>query len=88
MFIFATEKGLHMEQLQKITPAQYEVLNMLSCITKDEDVAALKSVIVQFLNTRLQNELDKLWESGTLTDEKVASWSNEHMRTPYKKIAQ
>ncbi len=88
MFIFATEKGLHMEQLQKITPAQYEVLNMLSCITKDEDVVALKNVIVQFLNTRLQNELDKLWESGTLTDEKVASWGSEHMRTPYKKIAQ
>ena len=36
-----------MEQMARITPAQYEVLNMLSCIDKEEDVAALKTVIVQ-----------------------------------------
>lgn len=71
-----------MEQ-QRITPAQYEVINLLSCIHQEEDVAALKSVIVQFLNTRLQNEIDKLWEEGTLTEEKVSAWQNEHMRTPY-----
>lgn len=73
-----------MEQQMKITPAQYELLNILSCINKDEDVAALKSVIVQFLNSRLQNEMEKLWENGTLTEEKVEAWSHEHMRTPYK----
>lgn len=68
----------------KITPAQYELLNVLSCVQKDEDVVALKSVIVQFLNSRLQNEIDRLWDNGTLTEEKVSAWSNEHMRTPYK----
>ncbi|MBQ8655499.1 MAG: dephospho-CoA kinase [Prevotella sp.] len=73
-----------MEQQMKITPAQYELLNVLSCVQKDEDVVALKSVIVQFLNSRLQNEIDRLWDNGTLTEEKVSAWSNEHMRTPYK----
>ena len=73
-----------MEQQMKITPAQYELLNILSCIKKDEDVAALKSVIVNFLNTRLQNEMEKLWENGTLTEEKIEAWSHEHIRTPYK----
>ena len=68
----------------KITPAQYELLNTLSCVNREEDVVALKSVIVQFLNTRLQNEMEKLWENGTLTDEKVTAWGQEHMRTPYK----
>ena len=68
----------------KITPAQYELLNILSCINRDEDVVALKSVIVQFLNSRLQNEMERLWENGTLTEEKVSAWSHEHMRTPYK----
>ena len=68
----------------KITPAQYELLNILSCINSDEDVVALKSVIVQFLNSRLQNEMERLWENGTLTEEKVSAWSHEHMRTPYK----
>ena len=73
-----------MEQAVRINPAQYEVLNMLSCLNKEEDVIALRAVIVQFLNTRLQNEIEHLWDNGTLTEEKVSAWSHEHMRTPYK----
>ena len=73
-----------MEQLQCITTAQYEIINLLSCINKDEDVTELKSVIVQFLNSRLQKEIDRLWDDGTLTDAHVAAWQHEHMRTPYR----
>ena len=72
-----------MEQAMRINKAQYEVLNMLSCIDREEDVSALKSLIVDFLNTRMQREIDKLWANGTLTEQKVAAWSHEHMRTPY-----
>ena len=75
---------MDMEQRLQISPAQYELLNILSCIDKDEDIVELKSVIVQFLNTRLQKEIDRLWNNGTLTEEKVAAWEHEHMRTPYK----
>ena len=75
-----------MGQLTAISPAQYEILNMLSCINQEEDVAALKNVIVQFLNSRLQNEIDRLWENGDLTEEKVAGWSHEHLRTPYRPL--
>lgn len=71
-----------MQQQLGITPAQYELLNVLSCVNKDEDIAELKNVIV--LNTRLQREIDCLWDDGTLTEEKTAAWSQEHMRTPYK----
>ena len=74
-----------MLQLTSINPAQYELLNVLSCVNKDEDVAELKTIIVQFLNTRLQREIDHLWADGTLTKEKMTAWSEEHMRTPYKK---
>lgn len=73
-----------MQQLQRISPAQYELLNVLSCVDKDEDIAELKNVIVQFLNTRLQKEIDRLWENGVLNEDEVSSWSDEHMRTPYK----
>lgn len=57
--------------------AQYEVLNMLSCVTEDSDIKELKRVIVHFLNNRLQSELDRLWESGALTEEKFAEWEKE-----------
>jgi len=65
-----------------ITPAQYEVLNMLSVINNEDDLKELKAVIVQFLNSRLQNEIERLWQEGTLNEQKVASWQEEHMRTP------
>ncbi len=74
-----------MEQMTRLNPAQYEVLNMLSCIDKEEDVKALRTLIVQFLNNRLQKEIDSLWDNGTLTEETVSAWSHEHMRTPYKR---
>ena len=88
MRIFATEnkKNWIMAQMTSFSPAQYEVLNMLSCITDEADVAALKNLIVQFLNSRLQKEIDKLWDNGDLTEEKVAEWSHEHMRTPYRTV--
>ena len=72
-----------MQQQLKINPAQYELLNVLSCVNKEEDVAELKTVIVQFLNSRLQKEIDRLWDNGTLTEEKVAAWGDEHMRTDF-----
>ena len=40
---------------------------------KEEDVAELKTIIVQFLNTRLQREIDHLWADGTLTEEKMTA---------------
>jgi len=73
-----------MQQQLKINSAQYELLNVLSCVDKEEDVAELKSVIVQFLNSRLQKEIDSLWDNGTLNEQVVKSWADEHMRTPYK----
>lgn len=67
-----------------LTPAQYEVLNLMSCINMEEDIVALKNVLVQFLNTRLQVELDRLYNDGTLSDEKMATLAKQHLRTPYQ----
>ncbi len=59
---------------------------MLSCINREDDVRALKDILVKFLNSRLQNEIERLWDSGVLTDDKVSSWDGEHMRTPYRPV--
>ena len=36
------------------------------------------------MNERLQQELDKLWESGELSNEKLQEMQSEHLRTAYK----
>ena len=71
------------EKPNSFTPAQYEVVNMLSCLKRESDVVALKSILVSFINERLQGELDRLYEDGTLTDEKMSELAGRHLRTPY-----
>ena len=71
------------EKPNLFTPAQYEVVNMMSCLKRESDVVALKSILVSFINERLQGELDRLYEDGTLTDEKMSELAGQHFRTPY-----
>ena len=42
------------------------------------------STQVKRMNERMQQELDKLWESGELSDEKLQEMQSEHLRTAYK----
>ena len=39
---------------------------------------------VKRMNERMQQELDKLWESGELSNEKLQAMQSEHLRTAYK----
>lgn len=40
--------------------------------------------LVKFMNDRLQREMDKLWESGELSNENLQEMQSEHFRTAYK----
>ena len=77
------EKAKIMERVV-FNPAQREVLDVMSCMQSDEDLKALKFVLVQFLNDRLQRELDRLWDNGTINETKMDEWRNTHYRPPYK----
>lgn len=71
-------------QTMVLNQAQREVLNVMSCLGKDEDLYELKKLLVAFLNERLQRELDVLWEDGILSEEKLETYRHEHLRTKYK----
>ena len=66
------------------SPAQYEVVNMLSCIHSDSDIAELKTILVKFLNVRMQHELDRLYDVGTLSDDRMNELARQHLRTSYR----
>jgi hypothetical protein len=63
------------------TPAQCEVVNLMACLRSDADMVALKSVLVKFLDARIQNELDKLYDDGTLSDARMEELASAHLRT-------
>lgn len=72
------------QQVIKFNQAQRDVLNVVSLLKSDEDVKALRKVLIDFVNNRLQQELDKLWDSGEWSEEKLQQMSKENLRTPYE----
>lgn len=71
-------------QVLQFNPAQQAVLNVISCLQSEQDLADLKRTLVKFMNDRLQREIDKLWESGEMSNEKLQEMQSEHLRTTYK----
>lgn len=72
------------QQVIKFNQAQRDVLNVVSLLKSDEDVKALRKVLINFVNNRLQQELDKLWDSGEWSEEKLQQMSKENLRTHYE----
>lgn len=71
-------------QVLKFNQAQQAVLNVISCLQSEQDLADLKRTLVKLMNDRLQREMDKLWESGEMSNEKLQKMQSEHLRTAYK----
>ena len=61
-------------QTSHFSPAQQAVLNVISCLQTDEDLADLKRLLVKFINERLQLEMDKLWDSGSWSEVAPFVW--------------
>lgn len=72
------------QQVIKFNQAQRDVLNVVSLLKSDEDVKALRKVLINFVNNRLQQELDKLWDSDEWSEEKLQQMSKENLRTHYE----
>ena len=71
-------------QVSHFNPAQQAVLNVVSCLHSEQDLADLKRTLVKFMNERLQREMDKLWDTGAWSTEKLQAMESEHLRTAYK----
>lgn len=71
-------------QLLQFTPAQQAVLNVISCLQSEQDLSDLKRTLIKFMNERMQKEMDKLWDSGAWSNEKLEAMRSQHLRTSYK----
>lgn len=64
--------------------AQIEMMNAISCIDTEEELYELKLLLSKFFAAKAQKEIDKLWDNGTLNQEKLDEIRKEHLRTPYR----
>ena len=70
-------------QILNFNNAQRAVLNVVSCLQSEQDLEDLKRTLMKFMNERMQSELDKLWNSGSWSEEKLETMKTEHLRTSY-----
>ena len=72
------------KQVLELNQAQQAVLNVISCLQSEQDLADLKRTLIKFMNDRLQRKMDKLWKSDEISNEKLQEMQSEHLRTAYK----
>lgn len=89
-FLFVSKKNRIFANEQIVTvmtttlnSAQRTLLNMLSTVNTEEDLIALRQLLVKFLDEKLQREMDKLYADGLVSESKIEEWGNQHLRTPY-----
>ena len=63
--------------------AQLEVLRMMSVFNTPEAVKDLKQSISNYFAQKAEEEIDRLWANGVLTESKVEGFRTLHERTPY-----
>ena len=68
-----------MAQVATMNQAQLQILDMLSFIKTPEALRDLNN-FVQMADA----ELDRMWNEGTLNEERIESFRHLHERTPYK----
>ena len=66
-----------------LNDAQLELLKMMSFFSTPEALRDLKQAISNYFARKAEDEIDRLWENGSLTDAKVNGFRNLHERTPY-----
>ena len=65
-------------------PAQMQLLEMMSFVKSDRALDGLKQAISDYFAIQAQKEIDHMWETGALNEERVESFRHLHERTPYK----
>ena len=65
--------------------AQLDVIKTLSFAKSKRVALELRKVIVTHFSSLIEEEMDKLWESGEMNQKRNDSFTKTHLRTPYKK---
>lgn len=76
-----TQKYTIMSYLQM---AQLEVLNAVKGINNQADFNDFRDMIARYFAQKAQQAIDAMWDQGSIDEQVVENWGNEHMRTPYR----
>ena len=65
--------------------SQMMILESFAGAQDEQELNALMDVLRNFYANRLESEMQRLWDDGTLNQERLDQLRGEHLRTTYRK---
>ena len=72
-------------QVDTMNESQMMILESFAGAQDEQELNALMDVLKNFYANRLESEMQRLWDDGTLNQERLDQLRGEHLRTPYRK---
>jgi hypothetical protein len=76
-------KAYYMVQDVGLNQAQMDFLRLLSHFKTEEEVRELNDLVCKYYAQKIDEEMDRLWDEGKWSHEKIEETLKEHLRTPY-----
>ena len=70
-------------QISTMNPSQMMILESFAGAWDEEELNDLMDALRDFYAQRLEREMQRLWDNGTLNEEKLEQLRGEHLRTSY-----
>lgn len=71
-------------ETKSLSRAQVCLLETFAAAHSQEELDELTRVIRDYYDRKLEDELERLWDDGTLNQSKLNELRGQHLRTPYK----
>lgn len=72
-------------QVDMMNESQMMILESFAGAQDEQELNALMDVLRNFYANRLESEMQRLWDDGTLNQERLDQLRGEHLRTTYRK---
>lgn len=74
--------------LKSMNQAQMMILESFAEINDEQETDALMALLRDFYAARLEKEMSRLSDNGTLNEGKLEALRGRHLRIPYRPLAQ
>lgn len=71
-------------QINTMNESQMMILESFAGAQDEQELNALIDVLRNFYASRLEAEMQRLWDNGTLDQQALDGLRHEHLRTPYR----
>ena len=73
-----------MEREMTLHQAKMDLLRVVDRIKTVDEIQVIRNVLANYYAQKAEEEMDRLWDNGTINEQVIEQWGKERMRTPYR----